>query len=504
MIIGGGVGLSLGPAAPVYAPDVLRVLGRRVRVMRFGDSITGGDGAGSVGESSLAYGRQLQILLRRKRDDLQWVGSRWNQPTGPFDALDGWHEGHPGYLIEELRAGRVADSNTGYAGWVAITGQPDVVIVSAGTNNFTSDSGATCLTKMGLLLDAMVAASPQAFIVVWSPPPPPTASPNGVARAAFVAGFPALVASKGGRILYFDAGSLLDSKADMGVGDNPQWTHPNEVGRWKIARALANYLETTVLPPATGEVWPRAYGTATAQACAGFAAGSPARIYWNAGNTDLDLGAGNWAVALQVYCTSLPSGLHSIYGYGGANPNQLLICQTTNGACTIYCDNAGAPVISALPNIFKTGAWQSLMVIYDASATTLTLWVDGVLAYRKTGVAVPSHNTGEVPSIGSNTNSGTPAIDGFIRNLKFCRGSNVPSWDNGTVGGAGSAQRRAAEAWHTIQENPPGVVASYPLSDSASPTTSDIGNASSTAWNGTVTASAAGAVPTPWDAATYP
>jgi len=100
--------------------------------------------------------------------------------------------------------------------------------------------------------------------------------------------------------------------------------------------------------------------------------------------------------------------------------------------------------------------------------------------------------------------SGTPAIDGYMRNFKFCRGSAVPSWDDGTVTGAGAAQRRAAEAWHLNQQNPPGVVASYPLSDAASPTTSDIGGTSSTAWNGTVTASAAGAIPTPWDAATYP
>ena len=497
----GAVG-TIGPAIPVGPRDALSALGRDIRIMRFGDSMTGGDGAGSVGESSLAYGRQLQILLRRRRDDIQWVGSRWNQPDGPWDALDGWHEGHPGYTIEELRAGRVADGTTGYAGWVAITGQPDVTITSAGTNNFGTDSGATCLTKMGLLLDAMKATSPAAIHVIWSPPPP-TASPNGVARTAFVAGLAALVASKGPNFLYLDAGSLLDSKADMGFTDSPQWTHPNERGRWKLARSIANYLETNVLPPPTGEVWPRAYGLATAQGCAGFAGGAPARIYWTSTNADLDLGAGNWAVALQVYFTSLPADLRSLYGYGGVNPNQFLLCQI-NAACTIYV-GGGAPVISALPNAFKVGAWQSVLVIYDAAATTLTLWIDGVLAYRKIGVAVPSHNTGEINAgFGSNTNGGTPAIDGFLRNFKFCRGSSVPAWDAGTTAGAGAAQRRAAEAWHTNQENPPGVVASYPLSDAASPTTSDIGNASSSAWGGTVTASAAGAIPTPWDAATYP
>lgn len=487
------------------ARAALGALGRNIRIMRFGDSMSGGNGAGSVDEACLAYGRQLQILMRRKRDDIQWIGSRWNQPDGPFAALDGWHEGHPGYTIDELTTGRVADGTTGYVGWVATTGQPDVVVVSAGTNNFGTDSGATCLTKMGTLLDAIKTVSPQAYVVVWSPPIPPTASPNGVARTAFVAGLSALVASKGGQFFYVDAGSPLDSKADMGFDDSPQWTHPNEHGRWKLARALADYLETNVLPVPTGDVWPTPYGTSTAQGCVGFAGGNPARIYWNSANADLDLGAGSWSVALQVYFTSLPDGLHSLYGYGGAHPNQLLICQTTGGACTIYVDNGGAPVISALPNAFKTGAWQSLFLVFDAAATTLTLWIDGVLAYRKLGVAVPSHNTGEINAgFGSNTNGGTPAIDGYLRNFKFSRGSSVPSWDNGTTGGAGAAQRRAAEAWHLNQENPPGVVASYPLSDAASPTTSDIGNASSTAWNGTVTASAAGAIPTPWDAPTYP
>ncbi len=484
------------------AQAALSALGRRIRIMALGDSMTGAN-PGDVSVNAGAWRRAFQMAERQVGDDLQWSGTKREWPDGPYTSGDGANEGHPGYKIEELTAGRIADGNTGYPGWVATTGQPDVVIVSAGTNNFTLDTGATCLTKFGALLDVILATSPSAFVVVWSPPTPPTANPNAVNRNAFVAGLPALCASKGTRVFYCDAGTPL-TKASMGVGDSPQWTHPNERGYTQLGRALYDFCEAHVFPPATGELWPRPYVTATAQACASFSVPATARIYWAAANAALEPGAGNWLVAFQTRLAALPASFATFFVYGGSHANEVVIGVTSTGACTIYA-GGGAPQISALPNVFATLAWTSVVVAYDATAQALSLWVNGAIAYCKMGVPPLAHGTGEtVTSIGYSGPSNTIAPTGLIRSMTVASGPSVPGWDTGASTGPGPALRVAVEAFHVAQTMPPGVTGHYPLDDAASPSASDMGGDSSSAWGIGVAQSAAGAVPTPWDAATYP
>lgn len=235
-----------GTYGSTFAQRTLQSLSRPIKVMALGDSTTGGTAATTA---AWTWRRQLQRLARAQRDDLLWIGTQSAGLLGYAEAVDPWHEGHPGYAIEQI--------TSGYAGWVSTAGQPDLVIVSAGLNNFASDSSAVCLSKLSALLAQIRSTSPNAIVVVWSPPHSPTASPNEVTRNAVVAGLGAVVGLYGQRFSYIDAASQLDTKAHYVASDVPAWTHPNEAGYALIARAIWDHLVSKVLPPPTGNGCPR-------------------------------------------------------------------------------------------------------------------------------------------------------------------------------------------------------------------------------------------------------
>ncbi len=457
------------------------------------DSVGGGTGNSA---NIMGFRRYTQEALRSRGDGVRWIGEAFDTELSVTSAVDGWASNRPGALIEELYLGRAA-TWLSYAALVASIGQPDVIVFEGGTNDAASESGAAMLVDTAAALDSIHGTSPSAFVLVVSPPPSPTASPNQVAIAAYVAGLPALVASRPWT-RFSDAGSLLDSLGDKNAADSPAYTHPNAHGARKMGRRIADDLISLILPPQTGPVWPRPYETTPSHGCLGFAAGSPAYALWGPANAKLDPGSGNWAVALQVYFTTLPAGLHSMYCYGAANPNQLLLLQDA-ALASIFVSNV--EVIISAPAAWRVGVWQSIVVAYDATAQIVSLWIDGKFKYHVGSIAVMAHPTGEVnATIGSNPNSGTAAIDGFLREFVFARGSLVPGFDDGTVAGPGGALRRAVEAYHVAGAILPGAVEHYPLAGTnAATTVSDMGGAASSAWSGTVTATTAATLPTPYD-----
>ncbi len=380
---------------------------------------------------------------------------------------------------------------------IASSGTNDVAAYVTAHPGYTSAQiAALVLADIAALIDVIKAACPSASVVWWSLPPMPNATHNA-ARLLVVAGLAAIVAARP-LCSYVDAGSLLDTNVFKGKSDSPAFTHPDQRGYRLLAVAIWQHVRENVLgSPTYGLPWPRGYLLRTAQAATSFDGSATARVYWSGPNADLDPGVGNWSVSFAFRLATLPSGLHSFFGYGSDVANQILICQTTSGACSVYY--SGSLVLSAIPHCFTAASWGTFVLVYDATAQTLSLWINGVLRKVATGLAVMAHPTGQtVTSIGANVVSGTSAIDGLMIDFAMSRGANVPGWYTST-GSAGGDLRRFAEAHNRGLQYPAGCVAHYPLSTEASPSASDIGNADSSAWGVGVATSAAGTVPTPWD-----
>lgn len=497
-----GAGISAQPiAAQAWTAE-----GRACRVLRFGDSTTG-TGVGtnptagaSVSEDCQAYGTAFQRIVREEAGDpFVHLGTRWALSTTPARAADGWHEGHPGYKIEELDAGRGADGNTGYPGWIAQIGvDPDVVMLLApGTNNFATDNGATCITKTSALIDTITTTTPNAWLVICLPKPSATASPNDTARALLAANLlsatgvarisEATGLRRSSRVLVCDA--ELQAKPDGNLGDVPAYTHPDHEAKEKIARTMFETMKRGIpeLLSYGGPKWPRPRGKGPAAASLAFDGGSGSRVSW-ATNAGMAPGSGSFMLCFRVWHTSL-AAQGQIFRYG-TSTNYLTVLTGSGGVCDVY--QGTQHVMQSVPDCFVTGREQSVLLAYDSVADITTLFVDGVERYRYVDTSLYAGYT--TPPAGENLflgGLGVSAITGYLQRLVMCRGVDVPGTDDGT-GDPGSLLRRTAEAWDRDRAVPPGVTGYYALDDAASPTVSYIGGTASSSWASGVTSSPAG------------
>jgi lysophospholipase L1-like esterase len=472
-------------ATAAIAPTKIARTAVPVRIMALGDSTTGN--AASSSWSATGWLTEAQRLLRAQRDDIDWIGSLFVSVLNPYYAADPYQDGHSGYKIEELATGRVA-TDTGYAGYVAAAGQPDIVVVSAGTNNFATDDGATCAAKFGALLDVIKATSPNARVLAWSPPPSPTAAPNNVNRNAFVALLAATVAARGPNFYYVDAGSIL-TLADKQQADVPAFTHPNRIGYARIARTIVDFLTQYILPPPTGLTWPRSKRLRPAQSAVQFTGAAADKIIVPAAVTGLNPGnAQNFAVGFTAYLTAFAASQAAFAGYGNDYTEGYLVTQSgASGTCNVYM-GAGAPKMASVPGSFKLNTFHRVLLAYDAASQILSLWIDGVFRYRVTGIA-PTFVANRATTLG--TFSGVNAITGLLERFFVCSGAAVPGFKQ---------LRRYAEADYAESVIPPGCQEYFPCDDGSGTVIRSAMHANtSNAFGGATSWSAAGAVATPWD-----
>jgi lysophospholipase L1-like esterase len=168
-----------------------------LRILPLGDSITWGyiNGGGSNG-----YRERLLANMQSAGYKVDFVGT---QKSGTMADKD--NQGHPGFTISQIRP--VAGGG--------LASRPNVVLLHAGTNdlnrgNPSSEPDADAPRRLGLLLDDVLKAVPQAVVIVAKIIP---AKNSGLAAKVrtFNNALPAIVAarvSKGSKVSIVDMNVL--------------------------------------------------------------------------------------------------------------------------------------------------------------------------------------------------------------------------------------------------------------------------------------------------------
>ncbi|WP_437587720.1 SGNH/GDSL hydrolase family protein [Sorangium sp. So ce1000] len=196
------------------------------KVLPLGDSITFGLGFDG------GYRVELFHLAHQDGHEITYTGTQ--QMNGPA-MVDGVpfprnHEGISGETIQQI-ANRVPTP--------ALRDIPHIVLLHAGTNDmYQNPNGAD--TRLGALLDELIADAPDALIVVSNIIP----FPNGAnAVSAYNAKVPGVVqerANKGAHVLF------VDQFKDFPTSELGDGVHPNQTGYARMARAwyaaISDYL----------------------------------------------------------------------------------------------------------------------------------------------------------------------------------------------------------------------------------------------------------------------
>jgi acyl-CoA thioesterase-1 len=140
----------------------LPLFAHALTVMPLGDSNTYGYGDDSVA-SIEGYRLPVDQLMQQNGIQIQYVG-------GEVDSRIGWyannrHEGHPGWIIDDLLNGRDGKSPMS---WLYAT-QPNVVLLMIGTNDIIAGEPLWYIQwRMSYLIDVIHYYSPGSKIVVGS------------------------------------------------------------------------------------------------------------------------------------------------------------------------------------------------------------------------------------------------------------------------------------------------------------------------------------------------
>ena len=191
------------------------------KILPFGDSIT----HGYASSDDAGYRSQLFKLIVAANQNVTFTGSLSNGPsTVSGQTFPKNHEGHDGYTID---SGYSTYNYPGISSLIpspAFSTIPDIVLLMIGTNDITSTNAAsTASTRLDALLGKIVAAAPNALIVVA------TLTPLGYSSAdynTYNSKIPGLVqarAAQGQHIVSVDMSKMPTS--DLGNG-----VHPSDQG----------------------------------------------------------------------------------------------------------------------------------------------------------------------------------------------------------------------------------------------------------------------------------
>ncbi|WP_437490284.1 SGNH/GDSL hydrolase family protein [Sorangium sp. So ce1014] len=196
------------------------------KVLPLGDSITFGLGFDG--------GYRVELFRLARKDDHEITFTGTQQMNGPA-MVDGApfprnHEGISGQTIAQI-AGRVPSP--------ALNEVPHIVLLHAGTNDmYQSPNGAD--TRLGALLDELIAEAPDALIVVSNIIPFPSGASAVNTFNATVPGLVEARASAGAHIVY------VDQFADFPTSELGDGVHPNQAGYARMAGvwydAISDYL----------------------------------------------------------------------------------------------------------------------------------------------------------------------------------------------------------------------------------------------------------------------
>lgn len=210
--------------------------GRPLRLLPLGDSMAQGSPDHPGG-----YRGTLERLLREGGfPPVEFVGSRSANSTG---LAQPWHEGHPGFRLEELRGGFTKCESTAQPIVETLARhRPDAVVLTAGTNNMYLDEPAAVWAEMAALLRAIL---PVPVIVGTLLPIAPGPRPWGIVVPPDIderiAAYNALLRREApllGAITVVDLSHCVASGDDM----LPDGVHPGAAAQDRIAAALAGAL----------------------------------------------------------------------------------------------------------------------------------------------------------------------------------------------------------------------------------------------------------------------
>ena len=220
------------------------------RWLPLGDSITWGCGNGFLPHEpndgceadAASYRIPTAQALEQANITITTVGSR---SAGPASSPAAWrfHEGHPGWRIDELQA--IAPQ------WAAF--QPDVVTMLVGANDCLQHDGApVAIARMASLLNTTATLLPGAKVLVGSMLDVPS-GPAKDCQVALNGALPGLVhkADGGrGRFVYVPVaentlGVCGDDKTTWSIGDG---VHPNAAGHARVASVFGLWMREALCP----------------------------------------------------------------------------------------------------------------------------------------------------------------------------------------------------------------------------------------------------------------
>ncbi len=237
---GGPDGMSDGGSAYMPCPTTA---GTACAVLPLGDSITEGCCTAPMGGYRIELFRQAVLASK----NLTFVGTVTNGPeTVQNKTFPKRHEGHGGYTIAGGGQGALAGTITDKA---ISTHHPNIVLLMIGTNDINGNINVSSApTRLGQLIDEIVADAPAALVVVATIIPTRDNNVNQKVQT-YNAAIPGLVATRaaaGKHVVFLDNYAAFAKDPNYGTALMADGLHPNDAGYVVLGRAFYGAIGATL------------------------------------------------------------------------------------------------------------------------------------------------------------------------------------------------------------------------------------------------------------------